>query len=89
MPKLKNSPRQIESELASDMLYGIAEISSYLGMESRSTNHLAATNRLPVFKIGAMFCARKSTLLKHIETLEAAASAQLKSVDDGAATVDR
>ncbi|MCX7313710.1 MAG: DNA-binding protein [Alphaproteobacteria bacterium] len=52
--------------IAHDMLRGADKIAGFLGMERRQIYHLAEKTHLPVFKIGATLCARKSTLLAWI-----------------------
>jgi hypothetical protein len=62
-----------DEELAKDLLRGAKEIARFLyGSydQRRKVFHLAATSKLPVFKLGAMLCARKSVLLKWIEDQE-------------------
>jgi hypothetical protein len=60
-------------EFADDMLRGADEIAQFLfGDENvrRKVYHLAATSNLPIFKLGSMLCARKSVLLRWVETQE-------------------
>lgn len=57
--------------LASDILRGADAIAEFLGSERRKVYHLVETSRLPVFRIGSIICARKSTLIKWIEEQEA------------------
>src|SRR5580704_460953 len=59
--------------IADDLLRGAAAIAEFLFGDSshrRKVFHLAAKSRLPVFKLGSMWCARKSVLLKWIEDQE-------------------
>lgn len=62
-----------ETEFAKDMLRGADEIAQFLygdpGLR-RKVYHLVATSHLPVFKLGAMICARRSVLLKWIADQE-------------------
>lgn len=58
--------------LADDMLQGAAAIGSFMGLGERQVYH--QRNRLPVFKIGALLCARKSTLMRWIAEQEAKAT---------------
>jgi hypothetical protein len=56
-------------EFAQDLLRGADEVTEFLFGDRklrRKVYHLAATSNLPVFKLGAMICARKSVLLKWI-----------------------
>lgn len=55
--------------LADDMLRGAAEIAAFLGFKERQVYHLS-DGRLPVFRIGAILCARKSTLTEWIAEQE-------------------
>jgi hypothetical protein len=72
------SPRRIpmtdqNDELAGDVLQGAAPIAEFLfgdHKRRRKVYHLVATSNLPVFKLGAMLCARKSVLLKWIREQE-------------------
>jgi excisionase family DNA binding protein len=48
--------------LASDLLRGMPRISAYLGITERAGYHMADRGQIPVFKIGATICARKSEL---------------------------
>ena len=55
--------------LAGDLLRGADQIAGFLfgnPKERRKIYHLAETSRLPVFRLGAVVCARKSTLLSWI-----------------------
>ena len=54
---------------ADDLLRGADEIAAFLfGDKSyrRRVFHLVATSKIPVFRIGSMICARKSTLMAWI-----------------------
>jgi len=62
--------------LADDMLRGADEIAEHLFGDRRARRkvyHLAETSRLPVFRMGSVLCARKTTLLRWIEDQEQAA----------------
>ena len=56
--------------LADDLLEGAAAIATFAGVSTRRVFYLAETKKLPVFKIGNRWCARKSTLVAHIAKLE-------------------
>ena len=56
--------------LAEDVLRGAAAIASFMGFDRRTIYHLAAKGALPVFKMGDIVCARKSTLLAWIKQQE-------------------
>jgi hypothetical protein len=58
-----------------DLLTGAEAIATFMGMKPRRVYHLAETQRLPVFRIGATLCARRSTLVRWIEDMERSAAA--------------
>ena len=67
--------------LGSDLLRGADQIAEFMfgtPTERRKIYHLADTKSLPVFRLGALLCARKSTLLSWIEAQESAAAAQAR-----------
>lgn len=53
-----------------DILKGSKSIAAFLGFSERTVRAQAEYGRLPVFKIGAAICARKSTLLSWIAEQE-------------------
>ena len=56
----------LSGKFAPDLLRGGAEIAEFLfddPQQRRKVYHLAKTSRLPVFRLGSLLCARKSTLL--------------------------
>ncbi len=56
-------------ELADDLLRGADEIAAFIFGERgsrRKVYYLAETSHLPVFRLGAVLCARKSVLLRWI-----------------------
>ncbi|MGD0188124.1 MAG: DNA-binding protein [Roseiarcus sp.] len=62
-----------ETEFSKDLLRGAEAIAEFLYGDvkfRRAVYHLAATSNVPTFKLGAMLCARKSVLLKFIESQE-------------------
>jgi excisionase family DNA binding protein len=60
------------NDLADDLLRGVDAIAAFTGLKRRTIYHLAENGRLPVFKLDdRVWCARKSTLRRHIEKLEA------------------
>jgi phosphoribosylaminoimidazole carboxylase (NCAIR synthetase) len=62
-----------EQEFAADILRGAEEIALYLygkREERRKIYHLNRTSRLPTFKLGSMICARRSVLLKWVQSQE-------------------
>jgi hypothetical protein len=59
--------------LAEDLLRGADQIAGFLfgnPGERRKVYHLAEKSRLPVFRLGSVLCARKSTLMIWIEAQE-------------------
>jgi hypothetical protein len=61
-----------EDDLADDLLHGMGAICRFLNIKERQGYDLAERGRLPLFKLGGKtWEARKSTLLRHIEQLEA------------------
>ncbi len=65
--------------LGPDLLRGADQIAEFMfgtPMERRKIYHLADTKKLPVFRLGALLCARKSTLLTWIEAQEQAGIAE-------------
>ncbi len=61
------------TDFSRDLLRGADEIAAYLfgaATDRRKVYHLAATSKLPVFKLGSMICARRSVLLRWIEAQE-------------------
>lgn len=64
---------QSETDFAKDMLRGAEEIAEFLYGDPgcrRKVYHLVSTTNFPVFKLGAMICARRSVLLKWVEDQE-------------------
>ena len=70
--------------IGDDLLQGAEEIARYLygdPTERRKVYHLAEASRIPVFRLGATLCARKSTLLAWIERQESRASNGFHAAD--------
>jgi hypothetical protein len=64
---------ETETDIAGDLLHGADAIATFLYGDPacrRKIYHLVATSNLPVFKLGAMICARRSKLLDYIERQE-------------------
>lgn len=64
------------SDLASDILTGADQIAGFIygnPKKRRQVYHLAENAKLPVFRMGATICARKSTILHWIAEQENAA----------------
>jgi len=62
-------PNPAPHELADDLLRGADEIAEFIfGARGsrRKVYYLAETSHLPVFRLGAVLCARRSVLLKWI-----------------------
>lgn len=53
-----------------DLLSGAEAIAAFIGVKPRRIYHLAETQRLPIFRMGATICARRSTLVRWIEEME-------------------
>lgn len=61
------------NNLSEDLLIGADAIADFLfgdPNKRRQVYHLAQTNQLPIFKLGASLCARRSTLLSCIQDKE-------------------
>ena len=64
---------QPEPAFADDLLRGADEIAQFLfgtPSQRRKVYHLAATSKLPVFRLGSMICARRSIVIGWIEAQE-------------------
>ena len=59
--------------LADDLLRGAGAIASFLGTNERRVFYMLERKQIPGFKLGGLWNARKSTLVKYIEELEAEA----------------
>ena len=60
-------------ELKDDRLKGAKAIAEFLGEDERRVFYLLEKKQIPGFKYGGLWNARKSTLVRHIERLEAEA----------------
>lgn len=49
-------------ELADDLLRGMPQISNFLGITERAGYHMSEKQQIPVFRIGATICARRTEL---------------------------
>ncbi len=67
--------------LADDLLQGAAEIGAFMGWSRRRVFHAAGQKIIPIFKMGSILCARKSTIIRHIEKKEADVSDQESNID--------
>ncbi len=66
-------PDEQSHELADDLLRGADEIASFIFGERgsrRKVYYLAECARLPVFRLGAVLCARRSVLMRWIASQE-------------------
>ena len=65
-PIPSREPLKNKEGLNDDLLEGAAQIAEFLygngRKHRRKIYHLAQTSRLPVFRLGTMLCARRSTL---------------------------
>jgi hypothetical protein len=61
--------------LNDDLLHGATEIAAFTGLDRRQVIYHVSRGRLPVWRMGAKICARKSTLLAHFARLEDASCA--------------
>ena len=67
--------RALPVTISDDLLEGAEAIAAFLGLQPRQVFHAVRVGTLPTFKIGAKICARRSTLLSHIERMESATAA--------------
>lgn len=56
--------------ISNDVLRGGDAIADYLGLTRRQAYHAIAAGHIPTFRVGAIVCARKSTLLSWIAKQE-------------------
>ncbi len=69
----KDRPDTAQTALADDLLRGADAIAEFMFGDRqmrRQVYHLAQGGQLPVFKLGATLCARKSRLLRWIDQAE-------------------
>ncbi|MEF2557591.1 DNA-binding protein [Aurantimonas sp. C2-5-R2] len=64
-----------DNTLAADLLKGADAIADYTGFDRRSVYHFASKGGLPTFRVGALICARKTTLMAWISEQETAGRA--------------
>ena len=60
----------IQHQLAGDIIFGAEAIASSLGMSRRRVYYLISRSLIPVFRIGHVVCARRSTLSRWLDELE-------------------
>ena len=58
-----------------DLLHGVQAIADFLGMRRHATQHRIDQGLIPTFKLGAIVCARRSTLNGWLAECEAKARA--------------
>lgn len=62
-----------------DLLTGAEAIAAFIGVKPRRIYHLAEARRLPIFRLGSVLCARRSTLVTWIEEMERRSTPDLKA----------
>lgn len=60
----------IQHQLAGDIIFGAEAIASSLGMSRRRVYYLISRSLIPVFRIGHVICARRSTLTRWLNELD-------------------
>lgn len=60
-----------DESLASDLMYGAKVIGASIGLDPRQANYMLETGKLPGFKLGNKWVARRSAIKEHIRKLEA------------------
>ena len=76
-----NTANQLPQDLGDDLLRGADEIAAFIFGERgsrRKIYYLAETSHLPVFRLGATLCARRSVLLRWIAGQESRVSSSNK-----------
>ena len=61
-----------EIDLADDLLDGADEIAAFMGWNKRRVFYAVERKLIPIFRVGNRLSARKSTLRRHVESLEQA-----------------
>lgn len=57
-------------EMSADLLVGAASIADFLGVRRRQVYHASEHSYLPLFRVGALICGRRSTLEKWVTDQE-------------------
>jgi hypothetical protein len=73
-----------QAGLANDLLYGAAAIAEFMfgdEDERRKVYALAESKQIPVFRLGTILCARKSSLIADVAARERAATATLEPAE--------
>lgn len=61
-----------------DLLYGVPAIAGHLNVRPRQAHHQIEKGGLPIFRIGGVICARRTTIANWIADQEAAAQMPVK-----------
>ncbi|MDV2988163.1 UNVERIFIED_CONTAM: DNA-binding protein [Methylobacteriaceae bacterium AG10] len=54
-----------------DLLYGAKAVAEFLGVKKSIAVHLMRAKLIPTFPLGDIHCARRSSITRHFETMEA------------------
>ena len=57
-------------DLSEDLIVGAAGVAEFLGVRRRQIYHAVELGYLPLFRMGALICARRTTLAAWIEAQE-------------------
>lgn len=63
--------KMIPKPAVADLMIGVKPIAAWLKLPVRQVFYMAERGQLPLFKLGAKWAGRKSTILRHIARLEA------------------
>ena len=55
-----------EAPLATDLLFGAANIADYLGMNKRTAYYQIANGQIPTVRMGRLLVASKTALRRHV-----------------------
>ena len=72
-PELPDTGAEGQENISADLLRGAVAIAEFLlgdGGQRRKIYHLAHSGQLPIFRLGSTLCARRSTLIRWIESQE-------------------
>ena len=64
-----------QDAIADDVIVGAEALAKFLGLSRRQIYNATEHRHLPVFRVGVLICARRSTLLRWISEAEAASVA--------------
>ena len=65
-------PDSAPADRNDDLLVGATEIGKFLGADQRRAFYLLSTRQVPAFKVGRLWHARRSTLVRFMENQERA-----------------